>query len=375
MSSRVMVSVKDHGGIGNGVANDTRAVDAAIAAANAGNLTLYFPDGTWLITPGGLMNDIKCNVYGPNAILRSATTQDSPLIRINYQEGEGNAFRSFHIRQLYGDSYYGHGLYIKYSDYSRFTVSDIRFFRTGIYLDGSTNDSHIGVNDFVIETLFACQNGIMMNSGSQGDYWCEDNRFLIAYSQGHKINAILLGNGAYTTPIHNNVFDIMSMEVNQPGANGVHLATEAERNEFTIRGGFGGAQGGGRDIITNGNNNRFQLSDPNWDKITSTGADIWDTLTSARDNTGRSQIAGATSPKTGAWRIGDVCWNNASAFPNGWRCVVAGTPGTWVALNNSTITPASSSAAGVAGMMSWDDNYVYVCTATNTWKRAALASW
>jgi hypothetical protein len=38
-------------------------------------------------------------------------------------------------------------------------------------------------------------------------------------------------------------------------------------------------------------------------------------------------------------------------------------------------TPASATAAGVQGQICWDANYVYVCTATNVWKRAALATW
>ncbi|MDR3418811.1 MAG: hypothetical protein P4L83_21765, partial [Nevskia sp.] len=38
-------------------------------------------------------------------------------------------------------------------------------------------------------------------------------------------------------------------------------------------------------------------------------------------------------------------------------------------------TPASSSAACTIGQIAVDASYVYVCTATNTWKRAALASW
>ncbi len=38
-------------------------------------------------------------------------------------------------------------------------------------------------------------------------------------------------------------------------------------------------------------------------------------------------------------------------------------------------TPASASASGSAGTICWDADYIYVCTATNTWKRAALASW
>lgn len=38
-------------------------------------------------------------------------------------------------------------------------------------------------------------------------------------------------------------------------------------------------------------------------------------------------------------------------------------------------TPASSSATGTTGIIQWDSNYIYVCVAPNTWKRAAIASW
>jgi hypothetical protein len=38
-------------------------------------------------------------------------------------------------------------------------------------------------------------------------------------------------------------------------------------------------------------------------------------------------------------------------------------------------TPASASDTGVAGEICWDANYVYVCTATNTWKRTAISTW
>jgi len=38
-------------------------------------------------------------------------------------------------------------------------------------------------------------------------------------------------------------------------------------------------------------------------------------------------------------------------------------------------TPATSSAAGVAGTIQYDANYIYVCVATNTWKRAAITTW
>jgi hypothetical protein len=41
----------------------------------------------------------------------------------------------------------------------------------------------------------------------------------------------------------------------------------------------------------------------------------------------------------------------------------------------SSKTPASASDTGTAGEICWDSSYIYVCTATDTWKRAALSTW
>jgi len=38
-------------------------------------------------------------------------------------------------------------------------------------------------------------------------------------------------------------------------------------------------------------------------------------------------------------------------------------------------TPASATDTGTAGEICWDTSYIYVCTATNTWKRSALSTW
>jgi len=38
-------------------------------------------------------------------------------------------------------------------------------------------------------------------------------------------------------------------------------------------------------------------------------------------------------------------------------------------------TPASAGAAGTAGDICWDAGFLYVCTATDTWKKIAIATW
>lgn len=40
-----------------------------------------------------------------------------------------------------------------------------------------------------------------------------------------------------------------------------------------------------------------------------------------------------------------------------------------------TTAPANASATGTAGDIKWDSSYIYICTATNTWKRVAIATW
>lgn len=38
-------------------------------------------------------------------------------------------------------------------------------------------------------------------------------------------------------------------------------------------------------------------------------------------------------------------------------------------------TPSAANDTGVQGTIVWDGDYIYVCVATNTWKRVAISSW
>lgn len=42
---------------------------------------------------------------------------------------------------------------------------------------------------------------------------------------------------------------------------------------------------------------------------------------------------------------------------------------------STTSTPASAAAAGTTGTIAWDSSFIYVCVATNTWKRVGIATW
>lgn len=58
-----------------------------------------------------------------------------------------------------------------------------------------------------------------------------------------------------------------------------------------------------------------------------------------------------------------------------------GSPTAFIDVNSDIIrvrtakTPASAAASGNQGDIAWDTGFIYVCTATNTWKRVAIATW
>lgn len=41
----------------------------------------------------------------------------------------------------------------------------------------------------------------------------------------------------------------------------------------------------------------------------------------------------------------------------------------------SSAAPAAANAAGIPGAIAYDADYLYVCVATNTWKRVAISTW
>lgn len=80
------------------------------------------------------------------------------------------------------------------------------------------------------------------------------------------------------------------------------------------------------------------------------------------------------------------CWQIAPSFATG--TVPSGYSTVEQTINPSGITadnfygavctaqvPATASSDGTAGSIAYDADYVYVCTAENTWKRAAIATW
>jgi hypothetical protein len=75
---RDVVSVKDFGAVGDGVADDTAAIQAAITAA--ANKALYFPSGTYVAT--ALTVSSPCRLFG-DGILKKTTAVNAAFLTIS----------------------------------------------------------------------------------------------------------------------------------------------------------------------------------------------------------------------------------------------------------------------------------------------------
>ena len=73
---RDTVSVKDFGAVGDGVANDTVAIQAALSS---GATSVHITAGTYLVT--GLTIAASCTIYG-NGVLKKGTASATPLLNI-----------------------------------------------------------------------------------------------------------------------------------------------------------------------------------------------------------------------------------------------------------------------------------------------------
>ena len=102
-------------------------------------------------------------------------------------------------------------------------------------------------------------------------------------------------------------------------------------------------------------------------------------------STGLFEVKGAgTAGSSPAFSVSGSAPANSLVVDSSGRLLVgtsSNTGGALLQVNGDRVriatakTPASATDTGSAGEICWDANYIYVCTATNTWKRTAIATW
>jgi len=66
---------------------------------------------------------------------------------------------------------------------------------------------------------------------------------------------------------------------------------------------------------------------------------------------------------------GTLLWDNANGYP------IVSKGGAYAQIGLFVGVPASATASGQAGELAQDTTHLYVCTATDTWKRVAISTW
>lgn len=145
----------------------------------------------------------------------------------------------------------------------------------------------------------------------------------------------VLGTGGYTQlNVTNSSFDIVSNVANQ------NFSIQVQNGTTLSKG-----------IFINATTSNIGIFNPS----PAYTLDITGTL-----NTSGAATIGSTLTTTGAATIGGAV--TATGILSGSGLKISSNP------------PATSSATGTTGQITWDSSYVYICVATNTWKRAAIST-
>ena len=111
-------------------------------------------------------------------------------------------------------------------------------------------------------------------------------------------------------------------------------------------------------------------------KATGTGLDVTaDALINGDANIGGTLITNAIEADTGNLVINDSGGTERVRVTAAGALTVQGDASFTEKFILSAGAPSSASDTGTKDEVAIDANYIYICTATNTWKRVAIASW
>ena len=198
-----MLSVKDFGAIGDGAANDTSAIVAAIAAAKAVNTAVYFPAGTYLVSSFPSQNG-RVMLYGNGdatikggfnyheaAFPISADTSTALTPNAPYFSAKGLNFEG--VGSVYGLNLTS----IEQAGFlSTFSLSDCRFFGNyGLkctHMIGFEMD-HVEFNNAIVGSIFeGCVNGLFIKCRWQNQAYVGTH---ITHAADHGVNSFDRGGG------------------------------------------------------------------------------------------------------------------------------------------------------------------------------------
>ncbi len=171
---RDVVSVKDFGAVGDGVADDTTAIANSIAAAAGKTLTL--PPGTYLVDAFDMSTNKPVAVLGPGATIKARTVTAGALVLIeNPHAGTNEAFR-FDVKMVDADGKATYAVRIHGGQNMQMSFSAKNATSHGVWLDAASGYG-IYYSRFSIDSTYNGGSGVFMET-TDAAYRIANNVFM-----------------------------------------------------------------------------------------------------------------------------------------------------------------------------------------------------
>lgn len=367
--------------------SDHGALNKAIAAANSIGSASGYDDPEIVVRPGryyvahNTLSTIKTNFRAPNTYFSAINNSvaDGSLFKLDFSEWP-EAHNIVEIgtvlgrdTMVIGGTHYNYAVQVLAGDTCTMKIGALLGVHTGLLIDASIENKHIGMWNIDIGSVGGCERGTYVQ--------CGDDTGVSAGVEGMKIN---IHYSFYTdlaleletdvgvvggTPIHITgcQFNINGLEIHYPAnLNGIRVSgVGTHSNTIKVPGSF--MPSATCNMLTMANDaydNLFEFCHFDWGYITNTtgGYNIFRATSNVNMTVpalsisaqGRSEIMGTAAPTSGQWRQGDRCWNTSFASITDtlfWTCSVSGAPGTWltISLHDAAHTIASHSDTTATG--------------------------
>ena len=190
LMTKGFVNVSQFGAVGDGVADDTVAIQAAIDAAGL-NGHLIIPTGNYLVSGNvalfvsGAYDNITIECYG---IIHHEATADQITIQIGSAATgrlwEG-VFKGLYIQRVYTSPYetglLGDAISLQNIGESSFEDCRVVGFNNGYAFEPDGNGASVTINTFTNCTTQACNKSVFMSPGNFPNCWVTANKFFGGY--------------------------------------------------------------------------------------------------------------------------------------------------------------------------------------------------
>jgi len=228
-----IVNVRDFGALGDGVADDTTAIQAAIDYALSINSGIYFPKGTFK-TNSGIILKTGCDCNSEAIIVAGAS-----ITTVKIPSGNYTSTNSFNIPQIVGGST---GLLLDGVSFATINISNIALSTNGLVLQISDTNKVCADNNINFNTINGCSEaGIKFNhlatsvSGTLFQGNIIKGNFIVTVKYGIHFYDVNNGSLGLNLTWDDTLIEVGAIDPNTTGSIGIYGEPQLPPGRFIVR--------------------------------------------------------------------------------------------------------------------------------------------